>query len=114
WAHLPTPLYNSRLLVGREFLAMPDCWWPESGVAAEADSRAWHFSPGDWERTTARHARMSAHGIVVLHFPPRQIRSRRRDGADIIRQALASGRQLPQIRTITADQSKALGAGRRG
>ncbi len=52
---------------GREFLAMPDCWWPESGVAGEADSRAWHFSPREWEQTLARHARMSAHGIIVLH-----------------------------------------------
>ena len=38
WARLPTPLYNPRLLVGDEFLAVPDCWWPESGVAGEADS----------------------------------------------------------------------------
>ena len=70
-ARLPMPLFNPRLLVGPEFLAIPDCWWPESGVAAEADSRAWHFSPHDWEQTMARHARMSAYGIVVLHFPPR-------------------------------------------
>jgi len=114
WAHLPTPLYNPRLLVGEEFLAMPDCWWPESGVAGEADSRAWHFSPDAWEQTMARHARMSAHGIVVLHFPPRQIRSQRRQVADTIRRALAAGRKLPQIRTISADQSTALAVSRRG
>ena len=108
WARLPTPLYNPRLLVDGEFLAMPDCWWPESGVAGEADSRAWHFSPDDWERTLARHARMSAHGIIVLHLTPQRIRFRRREVADEIRRALAAGRQLPQIRTISADQSDAL------
>jgi hypothetical protein len=113
WAHLPTPLYNPRLLVDGEFLAMPDCWWPESGVAGEADSRAWHFSPRDWERTMARHDRMSAHGIIVLHFPPRRIRYERKQVADIIRRALAAGRQLPQIRTIPADQSDALAVRRR-
>jgi len=113
-AGLPTPLFNPRLLVGQDFLAMPDCWWPESGVAAEADSRAWHFSPDDWEQTMARHARMSAHGIVVLHFPPRQIRYQRQQVASIIRQALAAGRQLPQIRTIPADQSEALALSRSG
>ncbi len=113
WARLPTPLYNPRLLVGGEFLAMPDCWWPESGVAGEADSQAWHFSPQDWEATMARHARMSAHGIIVLHFPPQRIRSQRRAVADEIRRALASGRRLPQIRTISADQSDALATGRR-
>ena len=111
-ARLPMPLFNPRLLVGPEFLAIPDCWWPESGVAAEADSRAWHFSPHDWEQTMARHARMSAHGIVVLHFPPRQIRYQRDHVANIIRRALAAGRKLPQIRTIPADQSNALAVDR--
>jgi hypothetical protein len=113
WARLPTPLYNPYLLVDGEFLAKPDCWWPESGVAGEADSRAWHFSPRDWEQTLARHARMSAHGIVVLHFPPQRIRSQRRAVADEIRRALAAGRRLPQIRTISADQREALAAVRR-
>jgi hypothetical protein len=113
WARLPTPLYNPRLLVGDEFLAMPDCWWPDSGVAGEADSRAWHFSPDDWEQTLARHARMSSHGIIVLHITAHRIRSQRGEVADEIRRALAVGRQLPQIRTISADQSHALAVGRR-
>jgi hypothetical protein len=113
WARLPTPLYNPRLLVDGKFLAMPDCWWPESGVAGEADSRAWHFSPDGWERTLARHTRMSAHGIIVLHLTPQRIRSRRREVADEIRQALAAGHRLPQIRTISASQSDALAASRR-
>ena len=113
WARLPTPLYNPRLIVDGEFLAMPDCWWPESGVAGEADSRAWHFSPDDWEQTLARHTRMSAHGIIVLHLTPHRIRSKRREVADDIRRALAAGRQLPQIRTISADQTGALVVGRR-
>jgi hypothetical protein len=100
WARLPTPLYNPRLLVDGKFLAMPDCWWPESGVAGEADSRAWHFAPDDWEQTLARHARMSAHGIIVLHITAQRIRSRRREVADEIRRALAAGRKLPRIVTI--------------
>jgi hypothetical protein len=113
WARLPTPFYNPRLIVDEEFLAMPDCWWPESGVAGEADSRAWHFSPDDWEQTLTRHARMSAHGIIVLHLTSPRIRSRRREVADEIRLALAAGRQLPQITTISADQSDALTVDRR-
>ena len=67
---LPDPLYNPRLYVGEEFLAVPDAWWPDAGVAAEADSRQWHLSPRDWEQTLARHSRMSAAGIIVLHYPP--------------------------------------------
>jgi hypothetical protein len=113
WARLPTPLYNPRLLVDGEFLAIPDCWWPDSGVAGEADSRAWHFSPDDWEQTLARHARMSAHGIIVLHLTTQRIRFKRREVAEELRRALAAGRQLPQIRTIPTDQSDALAVGRR-
>jgi hypothetical protein len=81
--------------------------------AVVADSRAWHFSPDDWEQTLARHARMSAHGIIVLHLTSQRIRSRRREVADEIQLALAAGRQLPQIRTISADQSDALTVDRR-
>jgi len=114
WARLPAPLYNPRLFVGDEFLAMPDCWWPDSGVAGEADSRAWHFSPRDWEQTMARHARMSAHGIIVLHFPPQRIRFQRRAVANEIRRALTMGRRLAQIRTISASQHEAVAIGLRG
>jgi hypothetical protein len=92
WARLPAPMFNPRLMVGKDFLAIPDCWWPESGVAAEADSRAWHLSPADWENTMARHARMSAQGIIILHFSPAQIRTERKDVASTIRKALAAGR----------------------
>ena len=97
-------MFNPCLIVAGEFLAKPDCWWPEYGVAGEADSQAWHFSPEDWERTMARHARMSAHGIIMLHFPPRQIRYQRDYVANIIRRALASGRELPHVRAISSAQ----------
>jgi hypothetical protein len=50
---LPEPLYNPRLYAGETFIAMPDCWWPAFGVAAEVDSREWHLSPADWEKTMA-------------------------------------------------------------
>jgi hypothetical protein len=57
---LPDPMYNPRLYAGEEFIAVPDAWWREACVAAEVDSRQWHLSPGDWERTLERHARRSA------------------------------------------------------
>jgi hypothetical protein len=68
-------MYNPRLYVGSVFLAKPDAWWPEAGLASEVDSREWHLSPLEWERTMIRHDRMVAQGILVLHFPPRRIRS---------------------------------------
>jgi len=103
-ARLPAPLFNPRLFVGRTFLAVADCWWPDTGVAAEVDSRAWHLSPRDHARTVARHARMSAVGIIVLHFTPQQITTQPSRVADLIRSALAAGRDrpLPQVRTLPA------------
>ncbi len=97
-------MYNPTLFVGEEFLASPDAWWPDAGVAVEVDSREWHLSPADWERTQVRHARMSAHGIIVLHYAPRRIRSDPAYVVDEIGKALQAGRgrdPLP-IRAIPA------------
>ncbi len=101
---LPDPMYNPCLYAGDSFIAMPDAWWPDAGVAGEVDSREWHLSPRDWERTLARDARMSAYGIVVLHFPPGRLRTEPRMVAAEIRSALAAGRSRGalEIRAIPA------------
>jgi hypothetical protein len=97
---LPQPLYNPKLyLPDGAFLAQPDAWWPDHGVAAEVDSREWHLSPADWENTMARHARMSAAGIIVLHFSPRQQRDHPEEVIRTIAGALKAGRPLPAITT---------------
>jgi hypothetical protein len=97
---LPTPLYNPRLFVGSEFLASPDAWWQEAGVAAEVDSKAWHLKPSDWEKTLARHDRMTAQGILVLRFPPARLRAAKKDVAKEIRSALTVSRgPLAHIQT---------------
>lgn len=101
---LPAPMYNPELYAGEAFLARPDAWWPKAGVAAEVDSREWHLAPAAWERTQARHGRMSAHGILVLHYAPRRIRS---DGQAIVaelRATIEAGlrRPPPAIRTVPA------------
>lgn len=99
-ARLPTPLYNPDLFAGGQFLARPDAWWPEAGVAVEVDSMAWHLSPSDYERTQIRHDRMIAQGIRVLHFNPRYLRSAKREVAQQIRATLAqSAGALPHIET---------------
>ena len=67
------------------------------GVAVEVDSREWHLSPEDWERTLERHARMSAHGIIVLHFTPRQIRDEPGRVTAGIKSALTVGRSRPAL-----------------
>jgi hypothetical protein len=75
-ARLPVPLFNPRLyLPNGTFIASPDAWWPDAGVAIEVDSRQWHLAPGDWERTMARHSDLGQYGIVTLHVTPHQLRS---------------------------------------
>lgn len=94
---LPTPMFNARLYAGKTLIAMVDAWWGEAGVAAEADSRAWHLLPDDWEYTMQRHAGMSAHGIIVLHFSPGQIRHGPARVIADLKAALAAGRARPPL-----------------
>ncbi|MGH3396053.1 MAG: hypothetical protein ACRDPO_15345 [Streptosporangiaceae bacterium] len=103
-ARLPMPLLNPRLYADGKFLASPDAWWPDAGVAVEVDSRQWHLSPAAWDQTMARHSRMSSHGIIVLHYSPRQIRSAGKQVAAEIRAALAAGRSrsLPPVTVVPA------------
>jgi len=101
---LPEPMYNARLYVGDEFLAQPDAWWRDAGVAGEVDSREWHLSPEQWARTMERHARMTAQGILVVHFTPRRIRSEPAKVAAELQAAIQAGRQRAQlaIRAVTS------------
>jgi hypothetical protein len=94
---LPEPMYNPRLYVGSEFLAKPDVWWPAAGVAAEVDSREWHFAPAGWSRTVVRHEKMSAHGILVLHFTPDRIRTKPREVITSLRSTIETGLQRPPL-----------------
>lgn len=96
-AGLPRPMFNARLFAGERFLGTVDAWWPDAGVAAEVDSRQWHLSPEDWERTLARHTRMGKYGIVVQHFTPGQVRTEPGRVAADIREALQSGWERPRL-----------------
>jgi hypothetical protein len=101
---LPAPMFNARLHAGKVLLAAADAWWPEEGVAAEVDSREWHLSPADWERALRRHVRLTAHGILVLHFTPKQIRAEPAAVAAAIRAALDAARAggQPRVRALPA------------
>jgi len=103
-AGLPMPMFNARLYAGSVLIAVADAWWPDAGVAAEADSREWHLSPEEWEQTMRRHARMTAQGILVLHFTPRQIRTEPDQVMAAVRAALEAGRtaRQPQVRALPA------------
>jgi very-short-patch-repair endonuclease len=99
---LPMPLFNPMVFAGGTFVAKPDAWWPDAGVVVEVDSREWHMSPQDHERTLERQARMGKYGIVVLPFTPRQIRTRPAEVIAQIRGALEAARGRPpmSLRTV--------------
>lgn len=95
---LPRPVFNARLIdVGGTLIAVTDAWWQEAGVAAEIDSRAYHLAAADQDRTAERHGKLTAHGILALHFSPKRLKD---DPAGVlrdIRQAIEKGLQRPPL-----------------
>jgi len=102
---LPMPLFNPSVYDGSgTFVARPDAWWPELGIAVEVDSREWHMSPEDHAETLARGRRMARHQMIVLRFTPKQIRSEPAVVIGDIKAALdgARGRTPLTLRTVPA------------
>jgi hypothetical protein len=104
---LPAPLFNAAVYDGNgKFIAQPDAWWPQHGIAVEIDSQEWHLSPHDHARTLERQRRMGKYGIVVLPFTPRQIRTQRAEVLATIREALKTASDRPpatvSLRTVPA------------
>lgn len=104
-AGLPMPLFNPRLyLPDGTFIACPDAWWPEAGVAVEIDSKRWHLSPDDWERTMDRHGQLGQYAIVTLHFTPHKLRTDQAFVIASLKNAYKSGTTRPRlpIKTVPA------------
>ena len=107
-AKIPMPLFNPALYdKDGTFIARPDAWWPELGIAIEVDSREWHLSPEDHEKTLARGRRMGRHQIIVMRFTPKQLRSQAATVIEEIRRTLdgARGRPPLNLRTVPADEA---------
>ena len=97
---LPRPMFNARLYdADGIFIATVDAWWQEAGVAAEVDSRAYHLGAEDQDRTTERHDRLVAHGILVLHFPPTRLKTDAQGVLSDLRSAIAKGQGRPDSRS---------------
>jgi hypothetical protein len=108
-AKIPMPLFNPELYdAAGTFVARPDAWWPELGIAIEIDSREWHLSPQDHADTLARGRRMAKYQIVILRFTPAQLRSDPTAVIKDIRAALAGarGRAPLALRTVDANEAK--------
>ena len=105
-AGLPMPVFNPRLCTADGvFIASPDAWWADAGVAAEIDSRERHLSPADWEETMRRHDAMIRHGILLLHFSPAQVRREPTVVAATITDALNAGRAREPLPVIARPAS---------
>lgn len=95
---LEQPMYNATLYAADgTFLGIADAWWRRAAVAAEVDSREYHLSPEDYERTTTRHNRMAEYGINVLHFLPSTLK---RDPSRVLanlRGAIQQGNSRPPL-----------------
>jgi hypothetical protein len=95
---LETPMYNPELYAADgSFIGIADAWWQRAGVAAEVDSRQYHLSPDDYERTTMRHNRMEASGISMLHFLPSTLRSKSPTVLRDLRGAIKAGNNKPPL-----------------
>ena len=93
---LPMPEFNVPLVVPGFGKVIADALWRAERIIVEIDSREWHLSPADWERTMRRHNALQRAGYVVLHFPPSRIYGDPAGVAAEIRDMVrAAGRLLP-------------------
>jgi very-short-patch-repair endonuclease len=101
---LEMPLFNAEVYDGDEFIARPDAWYPELGIAIEVDSREWHLLPEDHANTLKRGNRMEKYLINVLRFTPNRIRDEPEAVMAEIRDAIerARGRPPLTLRTVPA------------
>ncbi|MFJ9075418.1 hypothetical protein ACIRO3_09180 [Streptomyces sp. NPDC102278] len=89
---LPTPLWNARLHTpGGAFLASPDAYWPDEGVALEIDSVEYHFTRDAWHATLRRRLRLEAHGVLVVSATPAMVRDTPAEVLAALRVLLALG-----------------------
>lgn len=108
-AGLELPLFNASVYDGDRFIAKPDAWYPDLGIAIEVDSREWHLGPEDHRKTLRRGNRMEKHLINVLRFTPNDIRYQPERVIAEIRDAIerARGRASLNLRTVPCGGTQA-------
>jgi len=95
---LEQPIYNPSLYAADgTFLGIVDAWWQRAGVVAEVDSRQYHLSPEDYERTTMRHNHLAAYGINLLHFLPSTLKQKSPTVIADLRGAITRGNNRPAL-----------------
>ncbi|WP_051806729.1 hypothetical protein [Streptomyces sp. NRRL F-2664] len=100
---LPTPLWNARLYgPDGAFLASPDAYWPDEGVALEIDSAEYHYTRDAWQATLRRRLRLEARGVLVVSTTPGILRDEPAEPVGALRTLLALGAARPRPPRVTA------------
>lgn len=114
---LPEPLWNCRLETSDgEFIAEPDGYYEDIGLALEVDSREHHYKRADnFAATWMRHGVYNRHRILAERILPETIRD---DPASVIAairatRAANGGRTPPDVRVITPEVGSAQSVPRR-
>jgi len=93
---IAVPLWNRDIFDAQgQWIARPDAVWLDLGVVLEIDSLEWHLSPADYQRTQARHRRMTAAGLLVIHVTPGDVRRNPRAFLADLRATLQTARLRP-------------------
>jgi hypothetical protein len=72
---IPSVLYNATLVdEHRRFVAIPDVWLDDVGLAIEVDSVEHHAGVGGFAATVRRTSRYAAAGVLVLSVLPADLR----------------------------------------
>lgn len=100
---LPSPLWNARLHgPDGAFLASPDAYWPDEGVALEIDSVEYHYTRDSWQATLRRRLRLEAHGVLVASTTPAIFRDSPVDVVSALRALLVLGAARRTPPAVTA------------
>jgi hypothetical protein len=98
---LPSPLWNPQLATAEGVtLPTPDGYIDETAIAIEVDSREYHLSPEDWQKTMRRGNLLSEQGILVLHFTPSEIRTSPRRVRETVEKAHRQRLSSPPVVTV--------------
>jgi hypothetical protein len=105
-AGLDEPLWNANLFTPNgTFLARPDGYLPDLGLAVQVDSREHHSRGDKWDDTLRRMSRMTAAGVAVWSLVVSDLRATPRDVLQEYRAACRAraGVLRPNLVVVRAD-----------
>jgi hypothetical protein len=100
-ADLPPALWNPTLLTEEGvFIARPDAYWPEAGLALEVDSEEFHLGVMAYRATLRRRLLLESHGVDVISAVPALVRDHPQELVAAVRVKLQQAGARPTRPTI--------------